>query len=192
MKVIDYSNTIMYKLVPNDVNLDLIYIGSTTNFRARKAQHKEACNNSNGKKYNSKVYKMIRDNGGWSEWSMIEIEKYSCADSNESRKRERELMEQYNANLNTNKPYISPEEAIAFQKIYQPIYRAKHLEEYKQYQTEYKITHQNEIQQYRDAHKDKTREYNANYYNTNKEILVAKQREKRLQQKKLASLNLEN
>jgi hypothetical protein len=161
MKVIDYSNTIMYKIVPNDLNLDLIYIGSTTNFRARKAMHKCHCKNPNSKKYNFKVYSMIRENGGWDNWSMIEIEKYSCADSNECRKRERELMEQFNCNLNTNKPYVSPEEMTAFQKMYQPIYRANH--------------------------KNEKREYNAKYRLVNKEILKAK-----AQQKKLASLNLEN
>ena len=82
MKVIDYSNTIMYKIVPNDLNLDLIYIGHTTNFRTRKSLHKSRCNNINGKCYNSKVYSMIRENGNWSEWSMVEIEKYPCLDSN--------------------------------------------------------------------------------------------------------------
>lgn len=163
MKVINYSNTIMYKLVPNNLNLDLIYIGSTTNFRQRKGLHKFRCNHIN-KCYDSKVYKMIRENGGWSEWSMIEIEKYPCSDSNECRKRERELMEEYNANLNTNKPYISPEEIIAFQKMYQPIYRANH--------------------------KNQTREYNAKYRIDNKEILKTKAREKYLQQK--TALNLEN
>jgi thioester reductase-like protein len=134
----------MYKLVPNDLNLDLIYIGSTTNFRARKNSHKEACMNPNGRKYNYKVYKMIRENGGWSEWQMLEIEKYSCADSNECRKRERELMEQFNCNLNTKKAYISHEEAIIlknkYNTQYNPIYRlanremlnAKQREKYQQ------------------------------------------------------------
>ena len=168
MRVIDYSNTIMYKLVPNDVNLDLIYIGSTTNFRARKAQHKSGCNNKNDKKYNFKVYEMIRANGGWNNWSMIEIEKYSCIDSNEARKRERQLMEEYNCNLNTYKAYLTPEENykyhIQYCAAYNPIYKASHKKE---------------------AH-----EYNIAYYNTNKEILKAKAREK-YQQKKLA-LNIEN
>ena len=154
MKVIDYSNTIIYKLVPNDLNLDLIYIGSTTNFRARKFTHKNFCNNINSKAYNRKVYKMIRDNGGWNQWSMIEIEKYPCADSNECRKRERELMEQFNANLNTNKAFLTPKEFIQnknkYNSYYNPIYRL-----------------------------------------ANREMLNAKQREK-YQQKKLASLKLEN
>lgn len=169
MKVIDYSNTIMYKLVPNDTNLDLIYIGSTTNFRQRKNLHKNCCNNVNSRAYNFKVYKMIRDNGGWSEWSMIEIEKYCCADSNEARRRERQLMEEYNCNLNTKKAYVSAEELkkynLEYYSAYNPIYRA--------------------------SHKDATREYNAKYRLANKEILNAKSREK-YQQKKLASLNIEN
>lgn len=169
MKVIDYSNTIMYKLVPNDVNLDLIYIGHTTNFRQRKGHHKICCNNSNNKAYNLKVYKMIRNNGGWFEWSMIEIEKYCCADSNEARKRERQLMEQYNSNLNTYKPYVTPEEAIENKKKYDNNYRAVHKEKEYEYHTKYSIA----------------------YYAANKKIILAKKREQ-YHQKKLTSLNLEN
>jgi hypothetical protein len=96
---------------------------------------------------------------------MIEIEKYSCADSNEARKRERELMEQFNCNLNTNKSYTT-------------------LQEIKNYHCNYYKTHQNEFQQYRSI-------YHPIYRAANREIINAKQREKRHQQK-LASLNLEN
>ena len=31
---------------------------------------------------------MIRENGDWNNWSMIEIEKYPCNDDNEARARE--------------------------------------------------------------------------------------------------------
>ena len=81
MKVIDYSNTIMYKLVPNDVNLDLIYIGSTTNFRARKAVHKNICNNENDKDYNKKKYQYIRNNGGFEnqDFEILELGEYQKA-----------------------------------------------------------------------------------------------------------------
>ena len=140
MKVIDYSNTIMYKIVPNDLNLDLIYIGNTTNFRARKSQHKCHCTNSKSDKYNLKVYSMIRENGGWSEWSMLEIEKYPCLDSNEACKRERELMEQYNANLNMRKSYISPNEVIELKKIYYTNNRTHMRNQQKDYYDANKIT----------------------------------------------------
>ena len=52
---IDYSNSIIYKLCCRDVNVKEIYVGSTTNFRARKNQHKSCCKIIK-KKNNIKVY----------------------------------------------------------------------------------------------------------------------------------------
>ena len=86
---IDYSKTIIYKLVHNeDYDNANIYIGSTTDFVKRKNQHKSICNNENYKEYNHKKYQYIRENGGWEEWNMIESEKHNCNDGNEARARE--------------------------------------------------------------------------------------------------------
>jgi hypothetical protein len=107
----DYSKTIIYKLVKNDdLENENVYVGSTTDFTTRKYRHKSCCNNENSKIYNLKVYKSIRSNGGWSEWSMIEIEKYPCNDKNEALSRERYWYEFYNAKLNSNTMITTPEE----------------------------------------------------------------------------------
>jgi hypothetical protein len=80
---IDYTKTIIYKIVCNDLNITDVYVGHTTNFINRKALHKSNCNNINGKSYNLKIYNTIRNNGGWLNWSMIEIEKFQdCNDIN--------------------------------------------------------------------------------------------------------------
>ena len=85
----DYSKTIIYKLVKNDdydnVN---IYIGSTTDFIRRKNNHKSNCCSEKSKEYNEKKYQYIRNNGGWGEWNMIEIQKYTCNDKREAEARE--------------------------------------------------------------------------------------------------------
>jgi hypothetical protein len=109
---IDYSKTIIYKLVCNDLSITDVYIGSTTSFKDRKRQHKCVCNNTNSKKYNEKKYVTIRANGNWDNWSMIEIEKYKCNDYNEARARERYWYELINANMNTYKPHITEDERI--------------------------------------------------------------------------------
>ena len=44
-KEIDYSKTIIYKIVCNDLNIKDCYIGSTTSFTKRKNRHKSNCNN---------------------------------------------------------------------------------------------------------------------------------------------------
>ena len=74
---IDYSKTVIYKIVNNDLNITDCYIGHTTNFINRKNHHKNDCYNENSKKYNRKIYKIIRNSiNGWDDWIMLEIEKY--------------------------------------------------------------------------------------------------------------------
>ena len=65
---IDYSKIVIYKIVCNDLNIPDCYVGSTTNFSRRKNGHKTACNNSNLKNHNLKIYLAIRANSGWDNW----------------------------------------------------------------------------------------------------------------------------
>jgi len=101
---INYQNTIIYKIVCNDLDITDCYVGHTTNFIKRKQQHKDACQNPNNKSFNFKMYLLIRDNGGWDNWSMIEVEKYKCNDRNEATARERYWYEQLKGTLNRAVP----------------------------------------------------------------------------------------
>jgi hypothetical protein len=85
----DYSQTIIYKICCKDPNITDIYIGHTTNFIQRKHNHKTNCCNNVSKNHNLNVYKFIRNNGGWENWSMIQIEIFSCNNSQEALIRER-------------------------------------------------------------------------------------------------------
>ena len=42
---IDYSKTVMYKIVCKDLNIKDLYIGHTVNFRQRKHDHRRHCVN---------------------------------------------------------------------------------------------------------------------------------------------------
>jgi hypothetical protein len=101
---IDYANTVIYKIVCNDLSIEDVYVGHTTDFTIRKWSHKSTCKNINGKNSQSKLYKNIRDNGGWDNYSMIEVEKFPCADANEARAKERVWFELLNSKLNTQYP----------------------------------------------------------------------------------------
>jgi hypothetical protein len=68
-----------------------------------KQSHKKDCNNQNDKNYNIKLYKMIRDNGGWENWRMIEIEKFPCNDKREAEYREEYYRKTLKAELNTQR-----------------------------------------------------------------------------------------
>jgi homoserine trans-succinylase len=71
-KPIDYSICCIYKL-EHIGNESLIYVGNTTNFKQRKARHKNICNNETNKKFNLKLYTMMRENGGFEMFKMIEV-----------------------------------------------------------------------------------------------------------------------
>ena len=119
------QNYVMYKIVCNDLNIIDSYVGHTTNFNIRKSDHKYNCNTANRKKYSYKVYQSIRVNGGWDNWSMIEIEKFICTDKYEACKRERYWIETLNATLNmvipsrTKKEYYQKKILLKKQNIKQ-------------------------------------------------------------------------
>jgi len=105
---IDYSNTIIYKIICKDVAVTDVYVGHTTNFVQRKYAHKQSCNNLKSTNYNSKVYEVIREKGGWNNWKMEIINLFVCKDHYEARKKEQEYFISLNANLNSIEPMPKP------------------------------------------------------------------------------------
>ena len=105
----DYSKTLIYKIEHIDDD-SFVYVGHTTNFSKRKAQHKSCCNNESDKAFNLKLYQMIRDNGGWDNFKMIEVEKYECNDKREAERREDEVMKELKANMNARQSFRTPKE----------------------------------------------------------------------------------
>ena len=79
----------VYKIKCRDPTITEFYIGSSTNFHRRKITHKSDCNSLNSIKYNYKVYKFIRNNGGFNNWE-FEIEQ-KCEELN---KYDLEILEQ--------------------------------------------------------------------------------------------------
>jgi len=100
--IIDYSNTVIYKIFCKDPTIKDVYVGHTTNFHKRLLQHKTICN----KVLNNtlKVYEFIREHGGWDNWDMVEIAKYNCKDRSEATLKEHEHFVSTNSTLNTNFP----------------------------------------------------------------------------------------
>ena len=81
-KQIDHSKTVIYKIVCRDLSVTSCYVGSTTDFICRKNMHNRTCKNIKYKYHHLKVYETIRNNGGWDNWIMLEVEKYPCNDKN--------------------------------------------------------------------------------------------------------------
>lgn len=159
-KEIDYSKTIIYRIMCKNPQITDCYIGHTTDFTKRKATHKHSCNTPNNKKYNYNIYKFIRQNGNWDNWSMIKLMDFSCNNVYEASKQERICLEQYNATLNTNVPSQSHQE-----------WKKKNYEENKAEILEY-----NHI--WKENNKVAITEYNRKYYEKNKEKINEKKQKK--------------
>ena len=119
---IDYSNTIFYKIFCKDTSVKDIYIGHTTNFVQRKYCHRRTCNTEKCDNHNLKVYKYIRNNGGWTNWRMDIIGFHECNDHYEARKVEQDYFETLHATLNSIEPMSKPK----------PIPKEKHHRNIKQ------------------------------------------------------------
>mmetsp|Transcript_38254 Transcript_38254/g.49473 ORF Transcript_38254/g.49473 Transcript_38254/m.49473 type:complete len:180 (+) Transcript_38254:100-639(+) len=141
---IDYSKTVIYKLQHND-DESLLYVGSTTDFTRRKSQHKSDCNNENSTSYNQKKYQMIRSNGGWDAFTMIEIEKFPCRDSRQAHRREDELIREMKSNMNMIKANREIEEIKEYNKQYKKNWNIENKEEIKEYHKQYRIDNQETI-----------------------------------------------
>jgi hypothetical protein len=175
-KEIDYSKIVIYKIVCNDLSITDLYVGSTTDFRKRKNGHKSHCCNENDSHYNLKVYKMIRENGGWDNWTMLEIEKYPCSDGNESRLRERYHLELLDAKLNSMIPSRTNEEQKKYNKEYNKEYFQQNKDKLKENKKEYNINNKDKIYQkkkeWEKLNKDKINERRREMYKLKKELSV--------------------
>ena len=122
---IDYSKTIIYKIVCKDINIKDCYVGSTTDFVRRKSEHKKK-----SKKSNIYIYEFIRENGNWENWEMIEIEKYNAVDKLDALKKERYFLEELKATLNKKIPSRTKKEYDKEWKEAYPEYKKEYDKEY--------------------------------------------------------------
>lgn len=92
---------VIYKIYCKDETITDCYVGSTDNFDRRCGEHIKRCNNQNSKEYNKKVYKYIRDHGGFDNFIIEPI--IECDESNRY-EAEVHYFLQLNAKLNTYWP----------------------------------------------------------------------------------------
>tara|TARA_R110001632_G_scaffold20983_3_gene62133 strand:+ start:238 stop:732 length:495 start_codon:yes stop_codon:yes gene_type:complete len=102
--MVDYTNSVIYCIYCVDPNIKDIYIGSTTNLHRRLIQHKYNSFNTIRKEYNQSVYKIIRKNGGWYNWTFVELEYAIVETKIELHKLEKKWIDDLKPSLNTQKP----------------------------------------------------------------------------------------
>ncbi len=144
----DYT---FYKIVCLDNSVELCYVGSTSNWKARNHKHKSNCNNENNKLYNSNIYKTIRENGGWENFKMIQIGTREQLIKREAEQIEEDYRQELKANMNMRRCYRTEEQ------------KQKWYEENK-----------DKIKEYNEENKDKIKQYQQNYYEENKDKLLCR------------------
>jgi hypothetical protein len=134
-----------YKLVCIDDDVELEYIGSTSNWKQRNRLHKSKCNNPNDKAYNTKKYQIIRANGGWDNWRMLEIGRREKLTLREAELIEEEYRQEHRAKLNMVRCFLTDEAKRADNKISAKKYYETHKDQIAEKQKEYNETHKDQI-----------------------------------------------
>lgn len=169
---IDYTNTIIYKIVCRDLEIKNCYVGHTTDFSNRKRRHK--CNCKNEIQY---VYQFIREHGGWVNWDMIMIEQYPCNNLYEASARERYWIETLSSDLNQ----LSPPTGLPrneYKKQYCTKNKDKILENKKQYYNDNRDKIAEYKKQYHIENRNKRLEKQKQYYVENKDKIFERNKQR--------------
>ena len=156
----DYSKALIYKIVCNDLKIKECYYGSTTNFKARKFNHKSICNNENHKDYINPKYQFIRENGGWGNFSMVLVKEFACNNRLELEREERKCMEEDENRLNERLPARTDEERKEYLKQ-QYIDKGDKIREQ---QKQYRINNADKISEQQKQYYLKNKEKKKQYY----------------------------
>ncbi len=173
---VDYSKTTIYKIQHKEID-ELLYIGSTTDFTRRKAQHKRACDNANNKCYNRKLYSMMRDNGGFDCFNIIVIKEFSCQNKQEALIEEDRVTRQMKANMNSLRAYVTPDDTKEREKQYRLEHKDEIAERGKQYRLENKEQIIERTKQYYNQNKEQILERHKRNYELNKEKITERQKQ---------------
>ena len=130
------NDYIFYKIACLDDSCVCMYVGSTVDWKARCYKHKYNCTNENSKKYNYKVYKTIRANGGWDNFKIIQIGTREQLTVRQAEEIEEEYRVELKASMNGQRCYVTREDVLIYKrelsKERYKINRDKILEQHKQ------------------------------------------------------------
>jgi hypothetical protein len=146
---------------------NIIYVGKSYDFKERQRIHKKNFYDINCSHYHYKIYKYIRQNGGFDKFSFKVLETKLC-DKPESKLIESNWIKIFNPICNQFVPFYTDidgdkDNIKEWQKEYRDLNRDKIYEKNKQY---------------RDLNRDKIYEKNKNYRDLNRDKIYEKKKEK--------------
>jgi hypothetical protein len=162
------DNYIIYEIICNDTNIKLNYIGSTRAYRQRKTEHKKACNNENHSKHNLQVYKIIRENGGWENFTMRPLEEIACNTKIQATIREQYWIDLKTPNMNIYNAHLTEEQKQNRHKEYY----AENKDKRKEYYEENKERLNQQRREHYEANKEMINEKHRNYYYKNRDKIL--------------------
>lgn len=128
----------VYMIKCKDENISDCYVGSTINLCSRKKQHKSVCKTPENKSYNFKVYKFIRDNGGFDNFEFVVLKEVEVNNKVELKQHEAEQYELLKPSLNCNNPLIQIDMKLYQKEYYKEKYTNYHKQRYQEKKDEYK------------------------------------------------------
>ena len=184
-KPTDYSRCVMYQIKCNDPEVDHVYVGHTTDFTKRKSKHK-----TDSKSSDRKLYRTIRENGGWDNFKMLQVETFPCNNKREAEAREDQLMTALKANMNQIRAFMTAEQICERKKQYREANKEQLAERRKQhYQANKECSKQHyeankeriaeQQKQYREANKEHINEQQKQHYEANKERIAERKKQYR-------------
>jgi len=164
------NDYVFYKIVNVNADVDLCYVGSTANWKQRQKDHKYRCNCETDRKYNYKLYKTIRENGGWDEFKMVEIGRGEQLTLREAQQKEEEYRVKIKANMNMIRCFVSNEDRIEKQRLYS-IGRSS------QYYHANKELLKEKSKIWREENNEVLLAKKKDYYQANRELIISRQSE---------------
>jgi len=118
------------------------------------------------------VYQFIRQNGGWDNWIMVQIELKKCKDKREAELIEHNFIQELKATLNVNNPYgMYKENPQQYKEDWYEENKEEILEKAKEYYEENKEQKLEYQKQYAEEHKEEIAEKQKEYREKNKDKL---------------------
>ena len=180
----EITDYVIYKIICNDENIKDCYVGSTSNFKVRKWDHAKNCN---GNIVNYKIYETIRENGGWTNWTMIPVAEHKELTSIQARIKEEEYRVNLNAQLNSKAAYRSEEETRQLENVQSKKYyeanKEQLSEQRKQFYQENKEELKERSKKWRENNPEKTKEINRKHNQSEERKAYMKEYNKQYREK---------
>ena len=140
----DYT---FYKIVNVNADCEMCYVGSSCDMKQRRQKHKYNCNNPNSKNYNNKVYKTIREHGGWCEFKIVELGTAEQLTHTESLVIEETYRIELKAAMNTYRCSITKDEMKEIKKEYNKHYKIDNFDKIKETRNEWLVNNAEKLKE---------------------------------------------